>query len=57
MADNEEIKALLDEGKIKAYGLSNETPYGVCQWAMVAANPLKKWRNCTLHLGCLPARG
>lgn len=32
-----EIKALLEEGKIRAYGLSNETPYGVCQWAAVAA--------------------
>ena len=31
------LKSLLDEGKIRAYGLSNETPYGVCEWARVAA--------------------
>lgn len=31
------LKALLDEGKIRAYGLSNETPFGVCEWARVAA--------------------
>jgi len=30
------IKELLDEGKIKAYGLSNETPFGVCEWMRVA---------------------
>ena len=31
------LKELLDEGKIKAYGLSNETPYGLCKWCEVAA--------------------
>jgi aryl-alcohol dehydrogenase-like predicted oxidoreductase len=31
------LKELLDKGKIKAYGLSNETPYGVCEWMRVAA--------------------
>lgn len=31
------LKELLDAGKIRAYGLSNETPYGVCEWARVAA--------------------
>ena len=31
------LKELLDEGKIRAYGLSNETPYGVCEWHRVAA--------------------
>lgn len=30
------LKELLDEGKIMAYGLSNETPYGVCEWMRVA---------------------
>ena len=30
------LKELLDAGKIKAYGLSNETPLGVCEWARVA---------------------
>jgi len=30
------IKELLDEGKIRAYGLSNETPYGVCKWLRAA---------------------
>ena len=30
------IKELLDEGKIRAYGLSNETPHGVCAWARAA---------------------
>ena len=24
-------------------------------WGLVAANPLKRYRNCTLHLGCTPA--
>ena len=23
-------------------------------WGLVGANPLKRWRNCTLHLGCMP---
>ncbi len=31
------LKELLDEGKIKAYGLSTETPYGLCKWCEVAA--------------------
>ena len=31
------LKELLDEGKIRAYGLSNETPFGVCEWVRVAA--------------------
>ena len=30
------LKELLDEGKIRAYGLSNESPYGVCEWMRVA---------------------
>ena len=30
------LKELLDAGKIRAYGLSNETSYGVCEWARVA---------------------
>ena len=30
------LKELLDEGKIRSYGLSNETPYGVCEWERVA---------------------
>jgi aryl-alcohol dehydrogenase-like predicted oxidoreductase len=30
------LKQLLDSGKIKAYGLSNETTFGVCEWARVA---------------------
>ena len=30
------LKELLDEGKIRSYGLSNETPYGVCEWVRVA---------------------
>ena len=30
------LKQLLDAGKIKAYGLSNETTFGVCEWARVA---------------------
>jgi aryl-alcohol dehydrogenase-like predicted oxidoreductase len=30
------LKELLDSGKIKAYGLSNETSYGVCEWAHIA---------------------
>jgi len=30
------LKELIDEGKIRAYGLSNETPYGVCEWMRVA---------------------
>lgn len=31
------LKELLDAGKIKAYGLSNETSYGVGEWARVAS--------------------
>lgn len=30
------IKSLLDEGKIRAYGLSNETTYGVCEFVRAA---------------------
>lgn len=30
------IKQLLDEGKIRAYGLSNDTPFGVGEWMRVA---------------------
>lgn len=30
------IKKLLDSGKIKAYGLSNETTFGVCEWVRLA---------------------
>lgn len=30
------LKQLLDSGKIKAYGLSNESAFGVCEWARVA---------------------
>jgi aryl-alcohol dehydrogenase-like predicted oxidoreductase len=30
------LKELLDEGKIRAYGLSNESPYGLCEWMRVA---------------------
>lgn len=30
------LKTLLDAGKIRAYGLSNETPFGVCEWMRVA---------------------
>ena len=25
-------------------------------WGVVSANPLKRWRNCTLHIGCLPGQ-
>lgn len=32
----EGLKELLDEGKIKAYGLSNETTFGVCQFVRIA---------------------
>lgn len=30
------MKKLLDAGKIKAYGVSNETTFGVCEWARAA---------------------
>lgn len=30
------LKELLDSGKIRAYGLSNETTYGVCEFARIA---------------------
>jgi len=30
------LKELLEAGKIRAYGLSNETTFGVCQWAHAA---------------------
>jgi len=30
------LKELMDSGKIKAYGLSNETTFGVCEWVRVA---------------------
>jgi aryl-alcohol dehydrogenase-like predicted oxidoreductase len=30
------LKELLDQGKIKSYGLSNETSYGVCEFMRVA---------------------
>jgi aryl-alcohol dehydrogenase-like predicted oxidoreductase len=30
------LKQLLDGGKIRAYGLSNETTFGVCEWCRVA---------------------
>lgn len=30
------LKELLDSGKIRAYGLSNETTFGVCEWCRVA---------------------
>ena len=29
---------------------------GLRAWALVAANPLKRHRNCTLHVGCKPRR-
>lgn len=32
----EVLKELLDEGKIKAYGLSNETTFGVCEFVRIA---------------------
>lgn len=32
----EGLKELLDEGKIKAYGLSNETTFGVCEFVRLA---------------------
>jgi aryl-alcohol dehydrogenase-like predicted oxidoreductase len=32
----EAMKALLESGKIRAWGLSNETPWGVCQWLSLA---------------------
>lgn len=32
----EALKELLDEGKIKAYGLSNETTFGVCEFVRIA---------------------
>ncbi|CAJ1443449.1 unnamed protein product [Effrenium voratum] len=30
------LKDLLEEGKIKAYGVSNETTFGICEWARAA---------------------
>ena len=30
------LKALLDAGRIRAYGLSNESTYGLCEWAKAA---------------------
>lgn len=30
------LKELMDEGKIKAYGVSNETTFGVCEWVRAA---------------------
>jgi len=30
------LKALIDEGKIKHYGLSNETTFGVCEFCRIA---------------------
>ena len=30
------LKDLMAEGKIKAYGVSNETTFGVCEWARAA---------------------
>ena len=30
------LKELLDAGKIRAYGLSNETTFGVCEWVRIA---------------------
>lgn len=30
------LKGLLDEGKIRAYGLSNETTFGVCEFVRIA---------------------
>jgi len=30
------LKELMQEGKIKAYGVSNETTFGVCEWARAA---------------------
>jgi len=30
------LKALIEEGKIKAWGVSNETTYGVCSWSEAA---------------------
>ena len=30
------MKELIDAGKIKHYGLSNETTFGVCQWVKEA---------------------
>jgi len=43
-----ELKKLIDEGKIRHWGLSNETSYGVCQ-AVAAADALGMPRPATIQ--------
>jgi aryl-alcohol dehydrogenase-like predicted oxidoreductase len=42
------LKELLDQGKIRAYGLSNETTFGVCRWC-AAADALGVARPATIQ--------
>lgn len=44
----EGLKELLDEGKIKAYGLSNETTFGVCEFVRIA-DELRMPRPATIQ--------
>lgn len=45
----EALKALVDEGKVREIGVSNETPYGVCQFAKEAEKRGDLPRICSIQ--------
>ena len=52
------LKELLDAGKIKSYGLSNETSYGVCEFVRVAdkLGTILGTQEQTLRMCTIPPR-
>ena len=36
------LKELIDEGKIRHYGLSNETTFGVCEFCRIADKVIQR---------------